>query len=83
MKLTGRAHTPVGASEDEGRRRISSRRAERAAKVAPSVNAGPWEWGADALPYEAAIRMGERSADKFPRSLEGITEIQVNGFLGM
>ncbi len=41
MKLTGRAHTPVGASEDEGRRRMSSRRVERAARLAPVVNAGP------------------------------------------
>ncbi len=35
------AHTPVGASEDEGRRRISSSRAESAARLAPTVNAGP------------------------------------------
>ncbi len=35
------AHTPVGASGDEERRRMSSRRAERAARLAPVVNANP------------------------------------------
>lgn len=39
-------YTPVGASEDEGRRKMSSRRAEKAARLAPVVNASiaPKRW---------------------------------------
>ncbi len=50
------AHTPVGASEDEGRRRMNSRRAERPARSAPKVNAGLGSELVIQIPHQKAAR---------------------------